>query len=666
MLCLLLTPLQAQDLSITLLNGDCDGDNEVTLYDFGILSSAFGSVPGDPNWDPRADLDGDLQVTLYDFAILQGNFGAIGAQPFDPALPRQPALQSGGYELQGVVQLEGWQGDSKRVRIEALQEDDPQQIVYYLDNVLTGSSFTLRLPQSGAWWVKVTGASGFLVAQRAAKRRYLRTPQMWAFFVTPGEGEAYADGRYAPLEPIGVHVRVVDYDLVTFASADNSELLVNRERAQSQDFSCTWRVVSGGGVIVPTGPIASTSAVYFPPLLEANEQEREVTIECIITDNSPDPARRDADCVITQRFRIVNRPTVHIGVQCVDSQGESISGTPMPSGQLMPAYLRFSASSRKGAWQLDSVEWRTPWGTVSAVSADGSTATAVLSFPIPRDEEHRRFSYEATATFSVTLPPPVGRLEHRDEKVSERLLGFDMTDRFSYNELLDTSRGRSIAGEFYVPNWFHNRAGHWGNVIPRFNEEYTHNGVRYPVVHWVDVEWFEDPWGNELSALMDWEGLLAPRGLQYSEMYRGRIYLCRAAIRHSLENNPYGLRTEWIDYVARIVAHEFAHRDQFIASWGGFGDAQIGSYPNWRLLSPDYDRDGDGLSNEYEERVQPVYYTNPNDRCAVLKWWTGDQGATHTYYTDPEMCAYLWGEWDRYQVGSLDNRDWSVTGRQDY
>jgi len=50
----------------------------------------------------------------------------------------------------------------------------------------------------------------------------------------------------------------------------------------------------------------------------------------------------------------------------------------------------------------------------------------------------------------------------------------------------------------------------------------------------------------------------------------------------------------------------------------------------------------------------------------VLKWWTGDQGATHTYYTDPEMCAYLWGEWDHYQVGSLDNRDWSVTGRQDY
>jgi hypothetical protein len=120
MLCLLLTPLQAQDLSITLLNGDCDGDNEVTLYDFGILSSALGSFPGDPNWDPRADLDGGLEVTLYDLAILQRNFGAIGAQPFDAALPRQPALQSGGYELQGVVQLEGWQGDSKRVRIEAL------------------------------------------------------------------------------------------------------------------------------------------------------------------------------------------------------------------------------------------------------------------------------------------------------------------------------------------------------------------------------------------------------------------------------------------------------------------------------------------------------------------------------------------------------------------
>jgi len=101
-LCLLLSPLHAQDLHITLLNGDCDGDNEVTLFDFGIVVSAMGSVPGDPNWDARADLDGDGEVTLFDYGILVRNFGQVGAEPFDPALPREPASR-GNYVLRGNI-----------------------------------------------------------------------------------------------------------------------------------------------------------------------------------------------------------------------------------------------------------------------------------------------------------------------------------------------------------------------------------------------------------------------------------------------------------------------------------------------------------------------------------------------------------------------------------
>lgn len=94
-LCLLCFPLQAQTLSITLLNGDCDGDNEVTLTDFGILVAALGSMPGDENWNPDADLDGDGEVTLMDYAILVRNLGQIGADPFAPSLPRQPAPTEG-------------------------------------------------------------------------------------------------------------------------------------------------------------------------------------------------------------------------------------------------------------------------------------------------------------------------------------------------------------------------------------------------------------------------------------------------------------------------------------------------------------------------------------------------------------------------------------------
>lgn len=66
------------ELNFTLQNGDIDNDNEVTLFDFGRLVSAFGSMPGDANWNPDADLDGDEEVTLFDFGVLVRHFGSIG------------------------------------------------------------------------------------------------------------------------------------------------------------------------------------------------------------------------------------------------------------------------------------------------------------------------------------------------------------------------------------------------------------------------------------------------------------------------------------------------------------------------------------------------------------------------------------------------------------
>ncbi|MCS6831599.1 MAG: hypothetical protein RMM08_11045 [Armatimonadota bacterium] len=65
-------------VDVSLTNGDIDGDNEVTLFDFGALVAAFGAVPGHPDWNPNADLDGDLDVTLFDFGILVRSFGALG------------------------------------------------------------------------------------------------------------------------------------------------------------------------------------------------------------------------------------------------------------------------------------------------------------------------------------------------------------------------------------------------------------------------------------------------------------------------------------------------------------------------------------------------------------------------------------------------------------
>lgn len=68
----------APEVDVYLVNGDIDGDNEVTLFDFGLLVQAFGSSPDSPHWNLNADLDMDAEVTLFDFAVIVFNFGEIG------------------------------------------------------------------------------------------------------------------------------------------------------------------------------------------------------------------------------------------------------------------------------------------------------------------------------------------------------------------------------------------------------------------------------------------------------------------------------------------------------------------------------------------------------------------------------------------------------------
>lgn len=68
----------ASGLSFSLLNGDVNNDNEVGPADFSLLSAAFGSFLGDPNYDAEADLNGDEEVGPADFAILAANFGEFG------------------------------------------------------------------------------------------------------------------------------------------------------------------------------------------------------------------------------------------------------------------------------------------------------------------------------------------------------------------------------------------------------------------------------------------------------------------------------------------------------------------------------------------------------------------------------------------------------------
>ncbi|GIV20996.1 MAG: hypothetical protein KatS3mg023_2747 [Armatimonadota bacterium] len=70
----------AGTLAVNLVNGDADGDNEVSLFDFGKLVSAFGKLEGEEGFEPAADFDGDGEISLFDFGILVSNFGEVGEE----------------------------------------------------------------------------------------------------------------------------------------------------------------------------------------------------------------------------------------------------------------------------------------------------------------------------------------------------------------------------------------------------------------------------------------------------------------------------------------------------------------------------------------------------------------------------------------------------------
>ncbi len=66
--------------AISLLNGDCNGDNTVSIADFLLLRQAFGASAGDPRFNPNADLNRDGSIGIGDFLLLRRNFGRSGDQ----------------------------------------------------------------------------------------------------------------------------------------------------------------------------------------------------------------------------------------------------------------------------------------------------------------------------------------------------------------------------------------------------------------------------------------------------------------------------------------------------------------------------------------------------------------------------------------------------------
>lgn len=57
------------------LKSDLNGDDTVDIYDVVIVAKAFGSRPGDPDWNSVADLNYDDVVDIYDVVTMSLDFG---------------------------------------------------------------------------------------------------------------------------------------------------------------------------------------------------------------------------------------------------------------------------------------------------------------------------------------------------------------------------------------------------------------------------------------------------------------------------------------------------------------------------------------------------------------------------------------------------------------
>jgi len=67
--------LSAESSVVLTILGDLNGDFKVGLPDLVALANAYGSKPGDPNWNPNADIAGNGIVGLSDLVILAQHYG---------------------------------------------------------------------------------------------------------------------------------------------------------------------------------------------------------------------------------------------------------------------------------------------------------------------------------------------------------------------------------------------------------------------------------------------------------------------------------------------------------------------------------------------------------------------------------------------------------------
>lgn len=78
--------------TIVTITGDVDGNGRVDASDLAELSRAYGSKPGDSNWNPSCDLDMDALIDGSDLFNLSRNYGKTVPTQESPEPPSSPQI----------------------------------------------------------------------------------------------------------------------------------------------------------------------------------------------------------------------------------------------------------------------------------------------------------------------------------------------------------------------------------------------------------------------------------------------------------------------------------------------------------------------------------------------------------------------------------------------
>ena len=63
----------------TMKAGDANNSDNVSVVDFNMVKNAFGSGPGGPGYDDRANFNRDGAINAVDFSLLKGSFSQAGS-----------------------------------------------------------------------------------------------------------------------------------------------------------------------------------------------------------------------------------------------------------------------------------------------------------------------------------------------------------------------------------------------------------------------------------------------------------------------------------------------------------------------------------------------------------------------------------------------------------